>query len=177
MVKKISLLSIALLACSVIATQNATNAKEQMQKETEKNILLMEQLYQSITKDYDQKKLATLENNIKKEITDYIKNCITNKENITNTKSMENTTKKLLKYLNSVTKTDEAYAAASMIFMVQWSKIISEKALQLENSQETDNLQQKVDNLQKATNEVKTLVEKIFLEPMTKRLEEIETKK
>lgn len=164
MTKKSLLLSIILLTSTLFANQNITREEEKSLKEYKENMLLMEQLYQSITKEYDQTKVVELEANIKEEMKKYIENCTKNKKHIKKTLFIKLETNKLINYLKSVSDSEEAYAIASMMFIVNWSKLINEKALEIQTLEEQENIEAMMD-------QIKNLVEKIFLEEKSESCE------
>jgi len=165
MIKKLSILSILLLAFTAMANQTPINLQDDALEKSQQNIELMEKICTSITQNCDPKQMEAHEKSLLATIDTYLESCLQDKAKAHKTQDLETQANNLLQYLLSETKQDEAYAIASMIFMINWSKHINEIAVKIEDSQ-------KAENLQEAIEKVSAMVEKIFLEPMAKLLEE-----
>ena len=128
-------------------------------KKSEQNIYLIEQIYENIAREYDQKEIEIYDTKIHQAVEEYLRTCLQEKTNITNTKAIKDEINNLLQYLLSQSKEDAAYATASMLFMARWSKLITKIALEVKTKKE-------IENLQLATAEITDLIETLFLNPM-----------
>ena len=127
----------------------------------------MQLMLTAITKKYDQAVLKKYEEKIENAFRSYLYDCIADETKIKNIHEIEKAAKELLGYLIIVGERDEAYSATSMIFILSWTKIINELA-------KTITTEKEVENLQEATDLIRDLVEKMFLEPMNEMIEEEE---
>ncbi|MFC1841468.1 hypothetical protein ACFLYA_00160 [Candidatus Dependentiae bacterium] len=164
MIKRSCFLSILLLATSIVArTPKIENTQAPNINESE----IIQLLCDEIINKYDSKKIEEYEQKIQKSLVSYIKRCVEHKKNIPNIQNVERTIKNFLEYLSSESDFDSAYAAASMIFMTTWSDVINKFALVVKDETEKR-------NLQLTSQEITKLVEKVFLNKITKRLQELE---
>jgi len=168
MIKRVSIFSLLLATYTIIPNQiPATipsivdpHTQSEALEQSEQNIALMEKLCTAITKNCDPGAVNANEKNITNAISDYLENCLENTKNSNNIESVEHEALELLDYLKVRVKEDEAYAIASMLFMINWSKRVNEIAVDIE-----DPFQQ-ADNLRNAITKISAMVERIFLEPM-----------
>lgn len=165
--KKLFILAVLLACPAIMAKQSETNDKKEAVQEARDGLEQLQRFYNRLTQDYDSQDLQRYEARLNAALKKYYLTCLKNKSNISNTTGIVKETNNLLQHLCSISKTDDAYATASMIFMIHWSKLITNLSLQVDSLEENDNLQE-------ATEEIKQLVEKMFVDPMNKRIDEIE---
>ena len=143
-------------------------ATTQGQKRAQQELMQLKALYDEVTQGYDKEIIDQYEGTLQKNIQDYIiKNLDTEMSCNKNTEAIEKTLNNLLQHLLATSQPNDAYATASMIFMLNWSQL-SSKAIN-ENTSEMEKIA-----LQEATEEIKVLVNKMFLEPLTQWLETAE---
>jgi len=155
MFKRSILLCILLASSTIFATES----------ESEVSADQMQLMLTAITRKYDQAILKKYEEKIENALRSYLYGCVADETKIKNIHDVEKVAKELLGYLIIVGERDEAYSATSMVFILSWTKIINELA-------KTITTEKEVENLQEATDVIRDLVEKMFLEPMNEMIEE-----
>lgn len=163
MIKKVSLLCVLFASSIICANQKETiDPTDKINNEQQ-----MQMILNAMTKNYNEETLKIYEAKIEQELRNYLFTCVKDISHTKNTQSIEKSSDDLLQCLIQKVKRDEAYSVTSMSFILSWTKVINELAMSIETEQE-------IENLQEATEEIKTLVEKIFLDPMNEMIEEEE---
>lgn len=161
------------ISCIILPCKLHPSIKEieSFQSETQKNaykeLLKLKELYDELTQLYDKEIIDQHESNIKLKLTQYITKNLNNPLHIHDTKAIEKATQNLLNHLSTLSHSIDAYATTSMIFILNWTELISKSI-----SQATT---QPAKAILKDTNrEIKILINRIFLEPMTQSIQEVE---
>jgi len=169
MMQKYSFLFTLLFWLSAVTIQTS-QAQSQLLREdilekSEQNILLIEKICTAITQNCDPVAIQEYEANILQAIDSYLKKCLHSDNSVSKTQELETQAIQFLDYLLKTTTKYDAYMITSMLFMINWSKRINEIAVELEDPEQ-------VDNLQKAIEQVHSMVKRVLLEPMAKLIED-----
>jgi len=143
------------------------NNQKELVENAQKEHLKLTKFYKSLKEEYDSEDVDGHEKEINQELKKYLKDCLVDVENIKNTTGIEKTADKFLKHLCSISDADDAYATASMVFMVNWTNITNDIVKKINSEEEQVALQE-------ATEELKRFVNEVFVLPMIKRAEQLE---
>ena len=153
------------ILCILLATSTIFAIENQHDNTTSDPSDQMQMLYNAITQNYDAHTIKKHEEQLEQELRRYLCACMENEAYISQTQDIEKAARSLLEYLRKIAQPDEAYSAASMAFILSWTQIINELATTIIQEEQVERLQQ-------ATDAIRDLVEKMFLEPMNQMLEE-----
>jgi len=162
----------ALLLPGIIQTTNITDEEafnQKVQEKAQQELKKLKLFYDELIKGYDKEIINLHEANIKKEQENFITINLESPTHLKNTANLERVTDNLLKHLHNVSHLNDAYATTSMIFMINWSELISKALIDAKTVKDKMILKDVNDTM-------KHLIEKIFLEPMTRCVEETQKK-
>jgi len=163
------LLSIVAFRTQADAPVNAENKTDQDEliQNAKEETLKLHTFYKSLKEEYEKEDVDVYEKEINEELQKYLKDSLADIENTKNIAGIEKTADKFLKHLCSISDADDAYATASMVFMVNWTNITNDIVKKITTEEEQVALQE-------ATEELKKFVNEVFVAPMIKRAEQLD---